>query len=305
MIKNNWDYHQAVLVNEILFYLKADEGGVFIDGTLGGGGHSLALLEASSKNKVFAIDRDKNALDFCQKKFDAYQDRFQCFKMNFSELSSLRKKIKGDIKGILVDLGTSSHQIDTPMRGFSYSKDGDLDMRMDRDEKTLTAEDIINNFSAEKLSDIFWQFGEERMSRKIAKLIVLKRQKKRITKTLELAEIIKSLLGWKYIKSLARVFQALRIFINNEIENLKQFLHSAYDILSPNGRLAVISFHSLEDREVKLFFRSLEQRNKDNSYDNYAKKLFKNILIAKEEEKKENTRSRSAKLRVIEKYKKK
>ena len=258
MIKSNFNFiHKPVLLNESINFLTNKKNTIFIDGTFGDGGHTRALLEKNKTCKVYAIDRDPNVKEnakFFQKK---YNKRFKFISGKISDLEKIasHENLKNKINGIIFDLGVSTRQLKDSKRGFSFQNDGPLDMRME--ENGTTAEEFLNSQNEKKLSDIIFKYGEERYSRKIAKAIIDYKKKKRIERTLELVEIIKSVKKpskKKFINPATKTFQAIRIYINNETEELKNGLISAINILRRKGRLIVISFHSLEDRIVKNFF---------------------------------------------------
>jgi 16S rRNA (cytosine1402-N4)-methyltransferase len=285
--------HSPVLLQETLDFLAPERGGVFIDATLGMGGHSEALLErvGSTEIRLIGVDRDPYALEFAEERLGA---RVQYLQGNFSELSFFKKKkIVAAADGILMDIGVSSYQIDTPERGFSFGHDGPLDMRMDQDQG-LTAAVIVNTWAEHKLVDIFAKYGEERLARKIATAIIARRGKQPFRRTADLAELITEQyhpsLRHKRPHPATRVFQALRIAVNAELDHLSDAIPQALDLLAPGGVLAIITFHSLEDRIVKYAFRDA-----GDSFEIITKKP----VIAGREEQVRNPRSRSAKLRVI------
>ncbi|MCC7431537.1 16S rRNA (cytosine(1402)-N(4))-methyltransferase RsmH [bacterium] len=297
-----------ILVSEILDLICITEEGFYVDGTLGGGGHTFAILQKLSNAKVFGIDLDEEALKQNQERFP--KDRFVACPGNFRDIENLVKTNGIDkVVGVLLDLGISSHQIDSANRGFSFQKDAQLDMRMSK-QTNLTAKKIVNSYSREDLSRIFREFGEEKNAWRIAGEIVREREKKEVETTLELVKIISKVAGGKFlVKTLARIFQALRIEVNQELENLKEALQGSLNILVEGGRLGVISYHSLEDRIVKDFFKHenlscvcpkvipvcvCKKKRTLNI-------LTKNPMVPSENEIKQNSRARSAKLRVIEK----
>lgn len=305
------NYHIPVLLNEVVNLLKPSQGKLFIDGTLGGGGHTQALLDAGAK--VIGLDRDPEAIEFCKARFKDHKN-LKLMHGNFARLDEcLIKDFAGKkVDGILLDLGVSSHQIDEANRGFSFTKDGPLDMRMNPGI-SATAKGIINRSPEEELVEIFSQFGEERYSKTIARNIVYTRKKSRIETTAQLAEIIKNAIPSKNPSharsSKARVFQALRIAVNLELENLKNSMPKALNILKKKGRLVIISYHSLEDRSVKDFFKT---EAKDCICDpktpsctcNHKKSLkilTKKPIVPAQDEITLNPRSKSAKLRAAEK----
>ena len=294
--------HKPVMCEEVLSILNPSDGCVYLDGTLGAGGHSRKILE-SADCSVVGIDKDPTAIELCRDLEKQYGNKFLSINGSFGNLSQHLNSIGiNKIDGILLDLGTSSMQLGTPERGFSFQFDAPLDMRM-----TQTGErayDIINSLSEDSLADIIFYFGEERRSRKIAKAIVNKRKIKKIKTTFDLNEIILSVkkANNKKIHPATKTFQALRIYINNELKDLYEALISIEKVLSEKGRLVVISFHSLEDRIVKNFIRenSIPLRKYDPKNPN---KIFvyenRKVIKPSEYEVKKNRRSRSAKLRWV------
>lgn len=283
-------YHIPVLLKETLELLNPQEGKVFVDATLGGGGHAEALLTQNSELKIIAFDQDPDAIASAKERLSSHNN-IEYIQDNFR---NLKKHIKEPVDGMLFDLGISSYQIDTSSRGFSVQKDGPLDMRMDQTQK-INAADMVNTFRQEDLTKIFFEFGEERFSRRIAKAIINKRDNQKIETTQQLKEIIeKAIPTWKKRESVTRIFQALRIAINNELDNLKTALVDAIDLLKPGGKIVVISYHSLEDRITKHTFRSA---NKEGQLDILTKKP----ILATADEVASNPRARSAKLRAGEK----
>jgi len=294
--------HKPVMCEEVLSILNPSDGCVYLDGTLGAGGHSRKILE-SADCSVVGIDKDPTAIELCRDLEKQYGNKFLSINGSFGNLSQHLNSIGiNKIDGILLDLGTSSMQLGTPERGFSFQFDAPLDMRM-----TQTGErayDIINSLSEDSLADIIFYFGEERRSRKIAKAIVNKRKIKKIKTTFDLNEIILSVkkANNKKIHPATKTFQALRIYINNELKDLYEALISIEKVLSEKGRLVVISFHSLEDRIVKNFIkensiplRNYDPKNPDKIFVHENRKVIK----PSEYEVKKNRRSRSAKLRWV------
>ena len=294
--------HKPVMCEEVLSILNPSDGCVYLDGTLGAGGHSRKILE-SADCSVVGIDKDPTAIELCRDLEKQYGNKFLSINGSFGNLSQHLNSIGiNKIDGILLDLGTSSMQLGTPERGFSFQFDAPLDMRM-----TQTGErayDIINSLSEDSLADIIFYFGEERRSRKIAKAIVNKRKIKKIKTTFDLNEIILSVkkANNKKIHPATKTFQALRIYINNELKDLYEALISIEKVLSEKGRLVVISFHSLEDRIVKNFIkensiplRKYDPKNPDKIFVHENRKVIK----PSEYEVKKNRRSRSAKLRWV------
>ncbi|MBO4618594.1 MAG: 16S rRNA (cytosine(1402)-N(4))-methyltransferase RsmH [Victivallales bacterium] len=250
--------HQPVLQREALAALTGGNGRRFLDGTLGGGGDTAALLEAFPEAEVLGIDRDPSALRAASERLEPYGERFHAWHGTFSQMErALDEHGWPMVDGVLLDIGVSSPQIDTPERGFSFRFDAPLDMRMDP-STGATAADLLNKLSAEELADIFWKFGEERFSRQVARAVVARRQQRPWERTKELADLLERVIGHSHQHGLpppTRVFQALRIAVNHELEELTAALKAAERRLTPGGRLVVISFHSLEDRIVKQFFQ--------------------------------------------------
>ncbi|MEH2339170.1 16S rRNA (cytosine(1402)-N(4))-methyltransferase RsmH [Nostoc sp.] len=280
-------FHVPVLGGQVIEGLAVRPGGHYLDVTVGGGGHSRLILESAADVRVTAVDQDEDALVAAQKNLAEYGDRVQFIYSNFANYEFT----PNTFDGILADLGVSSYHLDQPERGFSFRHAANLDMRMDRG-RSLTAADVINNWDEADLADIFFKYGEERLSRRIARRIVERRP---LHTTVELAEAIASSVPPKYrygrIHPATRVFQALRIVVNDELKSLETFLDQAPNALVPGGRIAIISFHSLEDRPVKHGLRNSP----------LLKVLTKKPIIALQEEIERNMRSRSAKLRIAEK----
>lgn len=302
------EYHIPVLLPEVLHFMAPEKGKLLVDGTLGGGGHTEALLTAGAD--VIGIDQDEQALAHAGARLVDFSDRFTALKGNFATMPQLLAEAGYDqVDGILVDIGVSSWQLDEADRGFSFGKDGPLDMRMDRDSGQ-TAADLVNTASEQELKSIFYEYGEERASSKIVRRIVERRESQPFLTTLDLADFISSILprGGKSHPA-TRVFQALRIAVNDELGVLKELLASASSMLRPGGRLGVITFHSLEDRLVKQFFKHASQPQIDRKEwpepkgnpDYCYKLLTRRPVTAGADELKKNRRSRSAKLRVVEK----
>jgi 16S rRNA (cytosine1402-N4)-methyltransferase len=297
---------------EVLDALKPGPGGRYADGTLGGAGHAAGLLAASSPTGwLSGCDRDGAALEAAKSRLaEKFAGRFEIRRGNFSEMAEWIPAASCD--GMLLDLGVSSPQLDSPGRGFSFQQDGPLDMRMD-DRQPQTAADLVNDLSAEELAKVFWEFGDERESRRFAKAIVNDRAQRKFETTRQLAELIERLAPrhGKKAHPATKVFQALRIAVNDEIDSLKRGLEAALKILRPGGRLAVITFHSLEDRIVKEFGR---EKTRDYTFNGDVdvpelrqprapemKWVSRKAIQPGEIELKENPRSRSAQLRVLEK----
>jgi 16S rRNA (cytosine1402-N4)-methyltransferase len=292
-------YHNAVLLQESIDALAIKEDGVYVDVTFGGGGHSKEILKRLGKNgKLFAFDQDPDALENV-----IDDERFVLIPENFRFISRFLRfhRIK-KVDGILADLGVSSHQFDEAERGFSTRFEGDLDMRMNQKSK-ISAKEVINNYSEEKLADILFMYGEIRNSRNVAKTIVQEREVQKIETSFQLKEVLK-----KYLpnalehKILAQIFQAIRIEVNEELEVLKEFLLQTPTLLKDEGRLSVISYHSLEDRLVKRFihtglFKGEPEKDAFGRSDEPLKRVGK-LIIPTPEEIKINNRARSAKLRI-------
>ncbi|PHJ67922.1 16S rRNA methyltransferase [Nostoc linckia z18] len=279
-------FHVPVLGREIIENLAVRPGGHYLDVTVGGGGHSRLILEAAADVRVTAIDQDEDALAAARKNLAEFSHGVQFIHRNFATYEFSPHTFDG----ILADLGVSSYHLDQPERGFSFRQDASLDMRMDRG-RSLTAADVINNWDEAELAQVFFEYGEERLSRRIARRIIERRP---FHTTVELAQAIAGCVPPKYrygrIHPATRVFQALRIVVNDELKSLETFLDKAPNALVPGGRIAIISFHSLEDRLVKHGLRNSP----------LLKVLTKKPIIASEEEINKNPRSRSAKLRIAE-----
>lgn len=296
--------HEPVLAKECIEFLRPAEGMTLLDGTLGGGGHSALLLSAGAR--AVGIDRDPDALAHARKRLSSYGDRFVALQGNYSGASELLSTIGvTQLDGILLDLGVSSYQLDTPERGFSFQREGPLDMRMGHSGQT--AADLVNSASAGELAHIFRLYGDEPRAIQFAARIVRAREKKPFATTIELAELIAA--GRQGPRHPAtRVFQALRIAINDEIGSLERALPVLASLLAPGGRLAIISFHSLEDRVVKHFFRRHSLLEVDDptwpaprpNPDLLFELLTPRSITATPSELASNARSRSARLRVVE-----
>ncbi|MCF7859048.1 MAG: 16S rRNA (cytosine(1402)-N(4))-methyltransferase RsmH [Candidatus Cloacimonetes bacterium] len=249
-------YHIPVMLSESVSALDLQDGRIYVDATFGGGGHAGKILEGGKSLQLYAFDQDPDAVAQSKILSTKYPDNFFMIQGNFANLRTglALKRIK-KIDGILFDLGVSSHQINKPERGFSFSLEGDLNMRMDQD-KELTAFEVVNTYPFEELTRIFREYGEEKEAVRIANNIIKERNKKEIKTTQQLSTIIENcILSHKSIKAKARIFQAIRIYVNKEIETLTTALKEAEEALNPNGRIVVISYHSLEDRIVKKFFK--------------------------------------------------
>ncbi len=310
--KSNFEFsHKSVLLEECLDGLNLKKNMIIVDATIGGAGHSKEIVKKIKGGTLIGLDRDTEALKQSAKVLaDAKDVEIRLIKSNFADIEDNLKSLGYDkVDGILADFGVSSYQIDNPERGFSYTKDAPLDMRMDTDSGK-TAFDIVNGYTESKLADIIWQYGEERYSRRIASSIVASRP---INTTLELSEIISNAVPSGYGKTgghpAKRTFQAIRIEVNQELESIKKFLQGAINCLNKNGRLAVISFHSLEDRIVKQKFK-LESTDCICppkipqcicGHISSIKVLTKKPICPIIKELQENPRSASAKLRIISK----
>ena len=295
-------YHIPVLLEESIDGMNLQPKGIYVDVTFGGGGHSKEILHrGDSSIRLFSFDQDEDA-----ERNIVDDDRFTFVRSNFRYLYNfLRYHGIEQVDGILADLGVSSHHFDDSERGFSFRFDGNLDMRMNK-RSGKTAADIVNTYEEERLADIFYLYGELKNSRKLASTIVKARNRKAIVTIGDFLEIVKPLFGReREKKELAKVFQALRIEVNQEMEALKEMLLSAIEVLKPGGRLVVITYHSLEDRMVKNIMKTgnIEGKTIQDFYGNSQTpfKLVNKVIIASDEEVKRNPRSRSAKLRIAEK----
>ncbi|MDT3696151.1 MAG: 16S rRNA (cytosine(1402)-N(4))-methyltransferase RsmH [Ignavibacterium sp.] len=303
------EHHIPVMLFESLDLLITDQSGVYFDATLGFGGHTTEILKRlTNYGRIVAADVDTDAFEYSQKKFSK-EDRVSIYNFNFSFIDVITKiESLKYFDGVIADLGVSSFQLDNPESGFTFRADAPLDLRMDK-TKEITAADIINSYSEEDLADILFKYGEEKNSRKIARSIVQKRLLKKIETTRDITEIISELVPEIYLrKSLARIFQALRIYVNDELGNLKLFLENSVNVLKKGGRIVVISYHSLEDRIVKDFFKGETVVNLSPKEDPLGlvkrearlKLINKKPIVPSENEIKNNYRARSAKLRAAE-----
>ncbi|MGE9267298.1 MAG: 16S rRNA (cytosine(1402)-N(4))-methyltransferase RsmH [Verrucomicrobiales bacterium] len=300
-------YHLPVLYREVAELLPAGEGRVVIDGTLGGGGHTEAFLETGAR--VRGIDRDAEARAHAGERLARFGERLEIVPGRFGEMAALAAERGWEAAdAILLDIGVSSRQLDAAERGFSFQKDGPLDMRMGAEGPT--AADLVNEWPEEELRRIFWEYGEEKSGRKVAAWIVEARKKERFERTLELADGIADLLGRRgRTHPATKVFQALRMAVNDELGELERALESAAGLLKPGGRFGVITFHSLEDRMVKRFFRETSRETVDRPEWPEARPnprlayrlITRKAVSARSDELKMNPRARSAKLRVVEK----
>lgn len=304
----NFMEHYSVLLNETIDNLNLKEDGIYVDATLGLGGHSSKILSSLTTGHLYTFDEDSKAILFADERLKKIGTNYTLIKSNFVDLKvKLAELGVTKIDGIVFDLGVSSPQIDDATRGFSFSKDGILDMRMDTDA-TLSAKKVVNEYSKEALTDIFFSYGEEPKSRLIASKIVTSRP---IKTTLELVKIIESAVGANYFYKKhpeRNIFQAIRIEVNKELSVLKEVLPDVLDLLKPEGRVAIITFHSLEDRIVKKFFKENSEVNElvkglptiPEAYKPKLKLITKKPILPSTQELAENSRSKSAKLRVAE-----
>lgn len=305
--------HVSVLLHETVDSLGVHPGGIYVDGTLGGGGHSSYLLEKMGTNgTLIGIDQDSEAILAAKKRISDIYDVFYINK-NFSEIKNILKECQIEqIDGAMLDLGVSSYQLDEAERGFSYRFNAPLDMRMNRSKK-FSAYDVVNSYSEEQLANLIYTYGEERFARKIARVIVQRREKQPIATTFELVDAVRAAMGTKAYSSdkhpAKRTFQAIRIEVNEELDVLQTALTDFFDCLKPGGRLAVITFHSLEDRLVKQSFQKLCRGcTCPPSFPvcvcgkrPMGKMIVKKAVTAGQEELARNPRAKSAKLRMIEK----
>ena len=304
--------HKSVLLKESIDFLNIREDGVYVDATLGYGGHSLEILKRISKGFLFAFDQDSEAIEYSTERLKDYHN-YKIIKSNFANMKEcLLKENVSKVDGILFDIGVSSMQLDEDYRGFSFHNDAPLDMRMDTDSE-FSAYNVVNDYSYSDLVRILRDYGEEKYASSIAKNIIKERENKEIKTTLELVEIIKRSMPQRELRNghpARRTFQAIRIEVNHELDVLEEALVQALDLLNVGGRVCIITFHSLEDRIVKNIFKKYSEI--DNKFaklpyvpDEYMPK-FKVVckgITASSEELEENNRARSAKLRVIERIK--
>lgn len=295
--------HKTVLLNEAIEGLNLGKNPIVVDGTFGGGGHSIEMCRRSAHIKIVAIDQDKGAWSKAKHKFEHTKCDITFVNENFRNLDKVLKE-KGieNVDGVILDLGLSSDQLENSGRGFSFLKNEPLLMTMKEnpEDADVTAQDVVNTWSEANLADIIYGYGEERLSRQIARAIVDAREKKKIETTFDLVKIIESAVPGAYkrgkIHFATRTFQAIRIAVNDELEAVREGIDKGFDALKVGGRMSVITFHSLEDRIVKKFFKALEEEGD-------AKLINKKVILASDVEVKNNPRSRSAKLRIIEKIK--
>lgn len=305
--------HKSVLLQEAIDNLNIRPDGIYVDGTLGGGGHSYEIAKRLANGRLIGIDQDEAAIAAAKERLSPFQNKVTIIRSNYRNIKQILAEL--DIKavdGILLDLGVSSYQLDTPERGFSYKEDAPLDMRMDT-RGTLTARDIVNNYSEPELYRIIRDYGEDNFAKNIAKHIVRMREEKPIETTFELAEAVKAAIPMKLRLNSGhpakRTFQAIRIELNKELEVLKDSLQDMIDLLSPGGRLCIITFHSLEDRIVKTCFKNNE--NPCTCPPDFpicvcgktptGRVISRKPILPSTKELEYNSRSKSAKLRVFEK----
>ncbi len=306
--------HVSVLLQESISSLNLLENSVVVDATLGYGGHSSNILERISKGYLFAFDQDSEAIRYSTDRLSSIGTNFTIIKSNFVNMKEeLEKRGINKVDAVLFDLGVSSPQLDDKSRGFSFHNDARLDMRMDRDQK-LSAYEVVNEYSEQDLARIFYKYGEDKFSKSVARRIVEYRKEKPIETTLELVEVIKSGVPMKYRinKHPARqIFQAIRIEVNHELDVIEPALSQALELLNVGGRVAVITFHSLEDRLVKNYFKEMTKiddkvKGMPNIPDEYLpdfKLVVNKAIIPSDSEIENNPRARSSKLRVIERIK--
>lgn len=306
--------HKSVLLDETVDSLNVKSGGVYVDGTLGGGGHSYQILKRmNGKGRLIGIDQDEDAICAATERLREYGDMVTIVRDNYCNIKNVLDNLGiTGVDGIVLDLGVSSYQLDTSERGFSYMEDGPLDMRMDN-RKNITAEDIVNDYSEMELFHIIRDYGEDKFAKNIAKHIVMERQKGRITTTGQLADIVKAAIPMKVRAAKGghpakKTFQAIRIELNRELDVLKQSIDTMIDLLNDDGRLCIITFHSLEDRIVKNSFRKNENPctcppdfpvcvcGKKSK----GKIITRKPVVPSAEELEENRRAKSSKLRVFE-----
>ena len=302
--------HEPIMLNDCIENLRINPDGVYVDGTMGGAGHSSKIVEKLSNNGLLiGIDRDKEALKASSERLKEYSNVKYVWGVHEEIKEHILELGIEEVDGILLDLGVSSYQIDEPSRGFSYTKDTLLDMRMNK-EQDLTAMDVINNYSVEELEKIFSEYGEEKFSKKIASRIDKERKVKKIETTYQLDDIIRGCVPKNTVDSLKRIFQALRIEVNGELKELEKAIIDGVSILKDGGRICIITFHSLEDRIVKNTFLELQgicKCPKDFpkcvcGMKSYGKVITRKPIVPSSEEQDRNSRSRSAKLRVFEKH---
>ena len=306
-------HHVSVLLNESVTGLNIRPDGVYVDGTMGGGGHSREILKNIKSGKLIGFDRDETAINVCRERLSEFSDKVEFVNRNFFEIKDVLSELGIDkIDGAILDLGVSSHQLDTAERGFSYQHDAPLDMRMNKND-TFSAKDVVNTYTKEQLADIIFKYGEDRWAKRIAEFIVAEREKGEITSTGQLVEIIKKAVPKGARQDgphpAKRTFQAIRIEVNGELDGLEKAVSDFIDVLAPGGRLCIITFHSLEDRIVKTVYQKAEKGctcppelpvcicGKKPQ----GKAITKKAIAASDRELEKNPRARSAHLRIFEK----
>ena len=302
--------HIPVLVREIVEFLRPEPGKRYLDGTLGGGGHAEAILDHSSPTGLLlGLDRDDEAIAAARERLSRFKDNVFIRQESFAAAKDILAEMNWHrVDGVILDLGISSHQLDVAARGFSFQSSARLDMRMDR-RQSLTAFEIVNEFPAGQITKILYDYGEEPSARRIAAAIAEERKKKNIESTVELAEIVQRIKGRRPggHHPATRTFQALRIAVNDELGSLQRFLENGFDLLQPGGRMAIVSFHSLEDRLVKTAFRRWSRSclcpprtlRCECGWSQKVKLLTKRPVVPSSEETQANPRARSAKLRAV------
>jgi 16S rRNA (cytosine1402-N4)-methyltransferase len=304
-------FHKPVMEAEVLEVLRPNQKSLIADGTVGGGGHAAAILRTSSPTgRLVGCDRDGSAVEAARARLSEFAGRFEIRQGNFAELADWVAPASCD--GVLLDFGVSSPQLDLPERGFSFQEDGPLDMRMDQSQD-LTAAKVVAEKSADELAEIFWRYGNEEQSRRMARAIVAEREKRPFERTRQLAELIEKISprAGRKTHPATKIFQALRIAVNDEVGSLQRGLEAAVKILKPGGRLAVLTFHSLEDRMVREFGRRLSRDYESQGEVDVPelrrprppvlKWVSRKALMPSEEELRDNPRSRSAQCRALEK----
>ena len=306
-------HHISVLLNEAVDALNINPSGIYVDGTMGGGGHSREILKSIEDGKLIGFDRDMTAINVCKERLGDFGERVEFVNRNFFEIKDVLSELGiYSINGAVLDLGVSSYQLDTAERGFSYQHDAPLDMRMNENDP-ISACDIVNAYSEEQLADIIWRYGEDRWAKRIAQFIVKERENEKILTTGKLVDVIKKAVPKGARQDgphpAKRTFQAIRIEVNSELAGLEQAVRDFIDVLAPKGRLSIITFHSLEDRIVKNVFAEMARGctcppeipvcicGKKSA----GKVITKKAIVASNEELEKNPRARSAHLRVFEK----
>ena len=303
--------HLPVLLKDVVEQLAVRPTGQYVDCTLGGGGHAEALLEKLAPGgRLLGLDRDEEAILRCRQRLSRFGEQFVAVHTDFAGLAdAAREQGMAEVDGIMADLGMSSFQVDEPLRGFSFQGEGPLDMRMDR-TCGETAEDVVNTLGEKDLSELFWRLGEERSARRVARAIVRARETGPVKTTGQLADVVSQAKGGRKGKAhpATQVFMALRMAVNHELESLEEGLEAAINLVKPGGRVAVITFHSVEDRAVKKQFARHEGRweslqaggRRWVGEEPAVKRVCRKPIVASDEEVRENPRARSAKLRVVE-----